>query len=107
MFGCWLLAELKAGGDSGGTGGGCDKEFIVESVFRTGQTRTRREIEKVRGEWALVCMTHNILKFHKMCYRAHSSSGISRLLRRSAGGDPHRATMSVPRPYSPKSRARY
>ena len=60
MFGCWLLAELKAGGDSGGTGGGCDKEFIVESVFRTGQTRTRREIEKVRGEWALVCMTHNI-----------------------------------------------
>ena len=25
-------------------------------------------LEKVRGEWALVCMTHNLLKFHKLCY---------------------------------------
>jgi len=25
-------------------------------------------LEKVRGEWALVCMTHNLLKFHKICY---------------------------------------
>ena len=27
-----------------------------------------RGIEKVRGEWALICMTHNLLKFHKICY---------------------------------------
>jgi len=27
-----------------------------------------RGLEKVRGEWALVCMTHNLLKFHKLCY---------------------------------------
>src|SRR6267154_1837149 len=25
-----------------------------------------RGLEKVRGEWALICMTHNILKFHKI-----------------------------------------
>jgi hypothetical protein len=27
-----------------------------------------RGLEKVRGEWALLCMTHNILKLHKLCY---------------------------------------
>ena len=27
-----------------------------------------RGLEKVRGEWALICMTHNILKLHKICY---------------------------------------
>jgi hypothetical protein len=26
-----------------------------------------RGLEKVRGEWELVCMTHNLLKFHKIC----------------------------------------
>ena len=25
-----------------------------------------RGLEKVRGEWALIGMTHNILKFHKI-----------------------------------------
>jgi hypothetical protein len=23
---------------------------------------------KVQGEWALVCLTHNILKLHRLCY---------------------------------------
>src|ERR1700686_1885961 len=27
-----------------------------------------RGLAKVRGEWALICMTHNILKLHKICY---------------------------------------
>jgi hypothetical protein len=28
-----------------------------------------RGLEKVRGEWALICMTHNLLKFHKIMLR--------------------------------------
>ncbi len=49
------------------------RKFIVEPVFgQIKQARGFRQfllrgIEKVRGEWALVCMTHNILKFHKIC----------------------------------------
>ena len=27
-----------------------------------------RGLEKIRGEWALICTTHNLLKFHKICY---------------------------------------
>ena len=27
-----------------------------------------RGIEKVRGEWSLVCLTHNILKCYRLCY---------------------------------------
>jgi transposase len=50
------------------------RKFIVEPVF--GQIKHARGfrqfllrgIEKVRGEWALICMTHNLLKFHKICY---------------------------------------
>src|SRR6202162_3959749 len=49
------------------------RKFIVEPVY--GQIQQARGfgqfllrgIEKVRGEWALICMTHNILKFHKIC----------------------------------------
>jgi transposase len=49
------------------------RKFIVEPVF--GQIKQARGfrrfllrgIEKVRGEWALICMTHNLLKFHKIC----------------------------------------
>jgi transposase len=50
------------------------RKFIVEPVFgQIKQARGFRQfllrgIEKVRGEWALVCMAHNILKFHKICY---------------------------------------
>jgi len=50
------------------------RKFIVEPVFgQIKQARGFRQfllrgIEKVRGEWALICMTHNILKFHKICY---------------------------------------
>jgi len=48
------------------------RKFIVEPVF--GQIKQERGfrqfllrgLEKVRGEWALICMTHNILKFHKI-----------------------------------------
>jgi hypothetical protein len=25
-------------------------------------------LAKVQGEWALVCLTHNILKLHRLCY---------------------------------------
>ncbi len=27
-----------------------------------------RGLQKVQGEWALVCLTHNILKLHRLCY---------------------------------------
>ena len=49
------------------------RKFIVEPVFgQIKQARGFRQfllrgIEKVRGEWALICMTHNLLKFHKIC----------------------------------------
>ena len=49
------------------------RKCIVEPVFgQIKQARGFRQfllrgIEKVRGEWALICMTHNILKFHKIC----------------------------------------
>ena len=48
------------------------RKFIVEPVFgQIKQARGFRQfllrgLEKVRGEWALLCMTHNILKFHKI-----------------------------------------
>jgi transposase len=48
------------------------RKFIVEPVFgQIKQARGFRQfllcgIEKVRGEWALICMTHNIRKFHKI-----------------------------------------
>jgi transposase len=51
------------------------RKTIVEPVF--GQIKHARGfrqfllrgIEKVRGEWSLVCLTHNILKFYRLCYR--------------------------------------
>ncbi len=50
------------------------RKSIVEPVF--GQIKHARGfrqfllrgIDKVRAEWALVCMTHNILKLYRMCY---------------------------------------
>lgn len=50
------------------------RKAIVEPVFgQIKQARGFRQfllrgLEKVRGEWALICMTHNILKLHKICY---------------------------------------
>ena len=49
------------------------RKAVVEPVF--GQIKQRqgfrvfllRGIRKVRGEWALVCMTHNLLKVHRAC----------------------------------------
>ena len=49
------------------------RKWIVEPVFgQIKQARGFRQfllrgIERVRGEWALICMTHNLLKFHKIC----------------------------------------
>jgi len=50
------------------------RKGIVEPVF--GQIKQARGIRqfllrglrKVQGEWALVCLTHNILKLHRICY---------------------------------------
>lgn len=50
------------------------RKTIVDPVF--GQIKRARGfrqfllrgLQKVRGEWALICLTHNILKRHKMCY---------------------------------------
>ena len=50
------------------------RKGIVKPVFgQIKQVRGFRQfllrgVEKVRGEWALVCLTHNILKLHRMCY---------------------------------------
>lgn len=49
------------------------RKTIVEPVFgQIKQARGFRQfllrgIAKVRGEWALVCLTHNILKLHRLC----------------------------------------
>src|ERR1700730_2028843 len=50
------------------------RKCIVEPVFGQIKQARRfrqfllRRLQKVRGEWALICMTHNVLKFHKICY---------------------------------------
>ena len=50
------------------------RKTIVEPVFgQIKQARGFRQfllrgLEKVQGEWAVVCLTHNILKLHRMCY---------------------------------------
>jgi hypothetical protein len=49
------------------------RKAIVEPVFgQIKQARGFRQfllrgLEKVRGEWALVCLTHNILRMHRVC----------------------------------------
>jgi transposase len=51
------------------------RKTIVEPVF--GQIKHARGfrqfllrgLEKVRGEWSLVCLTHNILKLYRLCYQ--------------------------------------
>lgn len=50
------------------------RKTIVEPVF--GQIKQARGfrhfflrgLAKVQGEWALICLTHNILKLHRLCY---------------------------------------
>jgi Transposase DDE domain len=62
--------EAKAE-DQGGSGRLARRKCMVEPVF--GQIKRARGfrqfllrgLHKVRGEWALICMTHNRLKFHK------------------------------------------
>ena len=50
------------------------RKAIVEPVFgQIKQARGFRQfllrgIKKARGEWALVCATHNILKMYRLCY---------------------------------------
>ena len=50
------------------------RKAIVEPVFgQIKQARGFRQfllrgLEKVRGEWSLVCLTHNILKLYRLCY---------------------------------------
>lgn len=50
------------------------RKAIVEPVFgQIKQARGFRQfllrgLQKVQGEWALVCLTHNILKLHRICY---------------------------------------
>ena len=49
------------------------RKAIVEPVFgQIKQARGFRQfllrgIDKVRGEWSLVCLTHNILKIYRLC----------------------------------------
>jgi transposase len=50
------------------------RKTVVEPVFgQIKQARGFRQfllrgLEKVKGEWAIVCLTHNILKLHRICY---------------------------------------
>ena len=51
------------------------RKTIVEPVFgQIKQARGFRQfllrgLSKVRGEWALVCLTHNILKLYRLCHQ--------------------------------------
>ena len=50
------------------------RAYTAEPVF--GQIKQARHfrqfllrgLAKVNGEWAMVCLTHNILKLHRLCY---------------------------------------
>ncbi len=50
------------------------RKTVVEPVFgQIKQGRGFRQVllrglKKVQGEWAIVCLTHNILKLHRLCY---------------------------------------
>jgi transposase len=50
------------------------RKTVVEPVFgQIKQARGFRQfllrgLEKVQGEWAMICLTHNILKLHRVCY---------------------------------------
>jgi transposase len=50
------------------------RKTVVEPVFgQIKQARGFRQfllrgLEKVQGEWAVICLTHNILKLHRLCY---------------------------------------
>jgi transposase len=50
------------------------RKTIVEPVFgQIKQARGFRQfllrgLDKVRGEWSLVCLTHNVLKLYRLCY---------------------------------------
>jgi transposase len=50
------------------------RKTVVEPVFgQIKQARGFRQfllrgLKKVQGEWALICLTHNILKLHRLCY---------------------------------------
>ena len=50
------------------------RKTIVEPVFgQIKQARGFRQfllrgVKKVQGEWAIICLTHNILKLHRLCY---------------------------------------
>jgi len=50
------------------------RKAVVEPVFgQIKQARGFRQfllrgLKKVQGEWAIICLTHNILKLHRLCY---------------------------------------
>ena len=50
------------------------RKTVVEPVFgQIKQARGFRQfllrgLEKVQGEWAMICLTHNILKLYRLCY---------------------------------------
>ena len=50
------------------------RKAIVEPVFgQIKQVRGFRQfllrgLQKVQGEWSLICLTHNILKLYRICY---------------------------------------
>ncbi|HYL13143.1 MAG TPA: IS1182 family transposase [Terriglobales bacterium] len=50
------------------------RKTVVEPVFgQIKQSRGFRQfllrgLKKVQGEWAIICLTHNILKLHRLCY---------------------------------------
>lgn len=50
------------------------RKAVVEPVFgQIKQARGFRQfllrgLEKVQAEWAMICLTHNILKLHRLCY---------------------------------------
>ena len=66
-----MRAKIKAGGH---TSPYRFRKILPEPVFgQVKQARGFRQfllrgLKKVQGEWAMICLTHNILKLHRLCY---------------------------------------
>jgi transposase len=78
------------------------RQATVEPVF--GQIKERRRfrrfslrgIDKVRGEWTLICLTHNLLKLFKSKKTAEQTAP------GGGSGQQNSASETANRPYSPK-----
>jgi hypothetical protein len=86
-----LASELKVRGDWGGTRGVCERRIYRRANIWKDLTRTRRHDTRYSEVFQDVLWIARYMGWP----------------RRSAGGETHRAIMSVPKTSNPKSRTRY